>query len=375
MKKLLSIFSIALAAGLLSSCTEDFKDWADPIGNEPEAPYEVVFTATNAPAVDFNVTPETGSYIPVFIPTVKASVENATTIYTCEFHNADKTKSVKVPVNALGEAFDAEVSSAVIKLYGTASEQRVVPMTITAYTSCNGQAVVNKVETCTFTVTTAPVPVPEVWYISGNCVGNGTGSHLASSCVAMFPNPVNYEELIFACKLDNTSTFYIYKEEGKRYPVIGTSKADGTIISADDATAKANINPFQPGLTPGYYKIVFNVKSLQISYEPLDGTYEVFEAMGMPGSWQNWSPAENLMTAETTNATLENHDWSATVTFETDCEFKFCANRDWKNPNWGGATFPLGTCTGSDNIKATAGTYKVYFNDILKSFYFQAVEE
>ncbi len=365
-----------MVAGLLSSCTEDFKDWASPMGNDPEAPYEVVFTAASVPAVDFNVTPETGTLIPVFVPTVKANVENATTIFNCEFHNADKTKSVKVPVNAFGEAFDDMVQSAVIKLYGTASEQRVVPMTITAYTSCNGQAVVNKVETCTFTVTTAPVPVPEVWYISGNCVGNGTGSHLASSCVAMFPNPVNYEELIFACKLDKASTFWIYKKEGSRYPVIGTSKDDGTITSADDATAKANINPFKPELDEGYYKIVFNVKTLTISYEKLDVAGDVYTAMSMPGSWQAtaWTPSEDLMNPETTNATLENHDWSSTVTFATDCEFKFCANGAWGN-DWGSASFPLGTCVGGDNIKGTAGTYKVYFNDLLKSFYFEAVEE
>lgn len=377
MKKFLSIFSIALAAGLLSSCTEDFKDWANPLGNEPEAPYEVVFTAASAPAVDFNETPETGNLIPVFVPTIKANVENTTTIYNCVFHNADKTKSVKVPVNAFGEAFDDEVASAVIKLYGTASEQHVVPMTITAYTTCNGQAVVNTVETCTFTVTTAPVPVPEVWYISGNCVGNGTGSHLAAACVAMFPNPVNFEELIFACKLDPSSTFYIYKEEGKRYPVIGTSKDDGSIVSADDATAKANINPFQPGLDAGYYKIVFNVKSLTISYEKLDDTYKVYTAMAMPGSWQStaWSPGEDLMTAETTNATLENHDWSAKVTFATDCEFKFCADGSWDGDNWGNSGFPMGVVSPGDNIKGTAGTYKVIFNDILKSFYFEAVEE
>ncbi len=364
-----------MAAGLLSSCTEDFKDWALPMSNDPEVPCEVVFTAANAPEVDFNVTPETGGLIPVFIPTIKTNVEGTTTIYNCEFHNPDTQKSVKVPVNMLGEAFDDLVASAVIKLYGTASEKRVVPMTITAYTTCNGQAVVNKFETCTFTVTTAPVPVPEVWYISGNCVGNGTGGSTAASCVAMFPNPVNYEELVFACKLNNASTFWIYKEEGKRDPVIGTSEDDGAITTADDATAKGNLNPFQPGLAEGYYKIVFNVKNLTISYEKLDDSYDVYTSISMPGSWQAhaWTPGEDFMTAETTNATIENHDWSATVTFASDCEFKFAANGNW-DVSWGEASFPLGTCAGNANINATAGTYKVFFNDILKTFYFQTVE-
>lgn len=380
MKKFLSIFSIALAAGLLSSCTEDFKDWALPMSNDPEVPCEVVFTAANAPEVDFNVTPETGGLIPVFIPTIKTNVEGTTTIYNCEFHNPDTQKSVKVPVNSLGEAFDDLVASAVIKLYGTASEKRVVPMTITAYSTCNGQAVVNKFETCTFTVTTAPVPVPEVWYISGTCVGNGTGSHLASACVAMFPNPTNFEELIFACKLDKASTFLIYKEEGKRYPIIGTSKDDGTIFivnNADEAKEKGNPNPFKPELDEGYYKIVLNVKNLTISYEKLDGTYKVYTSMSIPGSWQTnqWSPGEDLMTPETTtNATRENHDWSTTVTFATDCKFKFCADGSWDSDNWGNSGFPMGTVSPGADISGTAGTYKVIFNDILKTFYFQSVE-
>lgn len=372
MKKFASILSIALAAGFLSSCTEDFKDWANPQSNDPEAPYEVVFTAANAPAVDFNVTPETGNLIPVFVPTVTANVEGTTTIYNCEFHNADKTKSVKVPVNGLGEAFDDEVVSAVIKLYGTASEQHVVPLTITAFTKCNGQAVVNKVETCTFTVTTVPVPVPEVWFMSGNSVGNATGSRFAEGCVPMYPNPDNYEEILFAGKFTADTYFRIYQKEGDRYPYI--AEKDGKPFVVNDAEAAGTAQDFKPGLD-GYYKVTLNVKNLTISYEPLEAP-EVFTCMAMPGSWQAnaWSPGEDLMTAETTAPGLENHDWSATVTFATDSEFKFCANGSWCGFDWGSLTFPIGYCNVGDNIKATAGTYKVIFNDILKVFYFQEAE-
>ncbi len=365
-----------MVAGLLSSCTEDFKDWANPQGNDPEAPFEVAFTATSAAAYDFN-TMEGVDTIQLFNPEVKASVEGATTEYAVVLHNADKTKSTDLRTFENGKARKDEVTSAVIKVAGTQSEQRVLPMTIIAYTKVNGQAVRKQVEDVNLTVTIVPVPVPEVWYISGNCVGNGTGSHLAAACVAMFPNSENYEELIFACKLNKASTFWIYKKEGSRYPVIGTSKDDGTITSADDAAAKGNLNPFKPELDEGYYEIVFNVKTLTITYEALDVAGDVYTAMAMPGSWQTntWTPSEDLMTPETTNATLENHDWSSSVTFATDCEFKFCANGDWCGFDWGSAACPLGTCVGGDNIKGTAGTYKVYFNDLLKSFYFEAVAE
>lgn len=377
MKKFASILSIALVAGLLSSCTEDFKDWANPQGNDPEAPFEVAFTATSAAAYDFN-TMEGVDTIQLFNPEVKASVEGATTEYAVVLHNADKTKSTDLRTFENGKARKDEVTSAVIKVAGTQSEQRVLPMTIIAYTKVNGQAVRKQVEDVNLTVTIVPVPVPEVWYISGNGIGNGTGSHLAAACVAMFPNPDNFEELIFACKLDKSSYFWIYKEEGKRYPVIGCSKDDGTITSADDATAKGNLNPFQPELEEGYYKIVFNVKTFTISYEKLEDSFKVYSSISMPGSWQAnaWSPGEDLMTPETiTLATRENHDWSATVTFASDCEFKFCADGSWDGDNWGNSGFPMGTASAGANIMGTAGTYKVIFNDILKSYYFQEVTE
>lgn len=376
MKKFASILSIALAAGLLSSCTEDFKDWANPMSNDPEAPFEVQFTATDTETFDFNEM-EGVDTIQIFKPTLHANVEGTTTEYAVELFNEESTKSTPLRTFEDGKALKSEVTSAIIKVCGTQSVLRHLNMAITAYTKVKGQTVRSEYKYVPLNVTIVPVPVPEVWYISGNCMGNGTGSHLASACVAMFPNSENYEELIYACKLDKASTFWIYKKEGSRYPVIGTSKDDGAITSADDAAAKGNLNPFKPELDEGYYKIVFNVKTLTISYEKLDVDGEVFTAMAMPGSWQTtaWSPGADLMTPETTNATLENHDWSATVTFATDCEFKFCANGDWCGKDWGSAAFPLGTCVGGDNINGTAGTYKVYFNDLLKSFYFEAVEE
>jgi len=361
-------------AGLFSSCNEDFKDWADPMTNGPETPVEVAVTAQPAQAYDFNKM-EGVEEIELFTPEVKCNVEDAFTLYQVTIHNADKTKSATIPC-VVNKATIANVTSAVIKVAGTQSEQRVLPMTIDAYTYVNGAAIHNTVEDVMLTVTIVPVPVPEVWYISGNFIGNGTGSHLAASCVAMFPNPENYEELIFGAKLNPSSTFRIYKQEGKRYPYIAKDKSSDALFTVEDASGVSSAENIMPGLSEGYYKITFNVKSMVITYEAIEG-HEAFTAMSMPGSWQSpqWTPADNLMTAETTQAALENHDWSTTVTFAEDCEFKFCANGSWCGNDWGSLQFPLGVANVSDNIKATAGTYKVTFNDLTKNFYFQAVEE
>lgn len=358
----------------LVSCTEDYTDWADIQGQGPETPVEVAFTAKGAPAYNFNEMGEVNE-IRIFTPEVQCNVEDATTTYAVVLNNEDKSKSAELPTYGDGMATIADVTSAIVKVAGTQSVERVLPMTIMAYTKVNGAAIVSKVENVMLTATIVPIPVPEVWFISGNCVGNGAGSYLAESCVAMLPNPDNFEEIIIGVKLNPSSTFRFYKQEGKgRYPYIAQSKTDGSLVTVESSTQVADAQNITPGLAEGYYKIVFNVKKMELTYEAIEG-FEPFTAMSLPGDYQGWAPANNTLNAETTSIALENHDWSGTVTFAEDTGFKFCANLDWCGNDWGSLTFPLGVANVSDNIKGTAGTYKVYFNDLTKYFYFQAVEE
>jgi len=67
----------------------------------------------------------------------------------------------------------------------------------------------------------------------------------------------------------------------------------------------------------------------------------------------------------------ENHNWTTTVTFNTDGEFKFSDGTVY----WGGSDFPYGTAStiGGEN-KYSAGTYTVFFNDITGQFYFIAAD-
>ncbi len=358
-------------AGTLVSCNEDFKDWADPQSSDPEAAVEVAFAATETQAYDFNEMTEQ-TQVQIFVPLLVCNVEGATNYFTATLYNADKTKSANIEVDNSGMATIDNVTSAIIAVAGTQSVQQTLPLVVTAYTTVNGVTVRNSDE-LTLTATIVPVPVPEVWYITGNFVGNATGSFLAAGCVPMYPNPDNYEELVFGAKMDPSSYFVIYKQEGKRYPYIAASKEDGSLITVESKEQVENAESIKPGLAAGYYRITYNVKSNTLSYEAIDG-HEAFTAMSMPGGYQGWDPSTNLMTAETTSPGLENHDWSVTVTFESDTKFKFCANLAWSGNDWGSTTFPIGLANVSDDIKATAGTYKVIFNDLTKNFYCEAVE-
>ena len=61
------------------------------------------------------------------------------------------------------------------------------------------------------------------------------------------------------------------------------------------------------------------------------------------------------------------------ITYDANADLKF-ANGSW-DVNWGATAFPLGYGTnGGPNIPVKAGAYRVYFNDCLGLYYFQATE-
>ena len=68
-----------------------------------------------------------------------------------------------------------------------------------------------------------------------------------------------------------------------------------------------------------------------------------------------------------------SHVWTATVTFDADCEAKFRANGEWA-VSWGGDSFPYSTIKSGNNILVKAGTYTVVLNDIDGNYYFFAKE-
>ena len=72
---------------------------------------------------------------------------------------------------------------------------------------------------------------------------------------------------------------------------------------------------------------------------------------------------------------MENHDWiKKNATYNNDTELKFAADASW-DVNWGSTGFPYGQGTqGGPNIVVPAGTYHVYFNDILGTYNFVPVE-
>ncbi len=130
MKKLFYILGIGL---LMASCTEDFKDWADPMSNS-ESPASASAVVAAAGAIDF--TTITADSVLLFTPTYKAE-EGATVTNTVTLFNGDNSRSVNV--DDQGRAKTTELRDAIEALYGVPEDVFNVPINVVTVVRVNGQ--------------------------------------------------------------------------------------------------------------------------------------------------------------------------------------------------------------------------------------------
>lgn len=119
----------------------------------------------------------------------------------------------------------------------------------------------------------------------------------------------------------------------------------------------------------GYYTLTVNSEKLTGTFEAADVTPTEHASMEFVGSFEpgdGWGTEPIYLTPMNMK-----HLWYAQVTFAADCEGKFRANGGWDH-NWGGDSFPYSTVKSGNNIKVTAGTYEVVFNDLDGNYYFFA---
>ena len=114
----------------------------------------------------------------------------------------------------------------------------------------------------------------------------------------------------------------------------------------------------------GYYTITLNSIKNEMEIEKAEITPNLYASMGLIGEMTGWSSDVVMHPFQTQN----NHLWYLEYTFDSNSEFKFRANAAWGS-DWGGLTFPMGLAA-PDNIKGTAGTYMIMYNDIDGFYYF-----
>ena len=221
---------------------------------------------------------------------------------------------------------------------------------------------------------------PVLWYMVGNCIGsndwdNGEGS-VGTGLIPLLPQPGADVDangntlLVYAGYFPAGGQFKFVKIPGKWDDQMNYTNLEGDSPVTDEDGDNHNIGIPEDG----YYKIEMNTATQKFTMVKLDGTYTEHATITMPGDYQGWDAGGNAMTAMGKRENTETHDWYLKgVTFESNAELKF-ANGTW-DINWGGTDFPLGIGTqGGPNIPVKAGTYNIYFNDILGLYYFLATE-
>lgn len=214
----------------------------------------------------------------------------------------------------------------------------------------------------------------QLWYLIGACIGDGSWSIGGDVGVAMIPMYPVYKDDGSVVPGEIQYVGYFPADQGfKLIQVPGSwdaqwGQGDAGYVKNDGGSSDIKLP------ADGYYMIHLNTATDELTIEPYVLAVGVYNQIAMPGNYQGWDTGSDLMNPMSTLDNVENHDWYLkSVTYE-ETTLKFAADNSW-DVNWGGKGFPHGLGTqGGPDIAVPAGTYNVYFNDILGTYNFVPVE-
>ena len=294
------------------------------------------------------------------------------------------------------KTFDQEYTTVKAKLsaadIATALEQithyakNAVPATQKMYVRVRAAFAGDTIYSNTVTVNVAPYYIelkdaaPVEWYLIGSCIGDGTWGNSGAANVGKSLIPLymidgqEYDRKTGTGKISYTGffpadgQFKLVKNPGSWDTQIDYGKF--TNISGDSKFEKSSDGNVVVK-TAGYYTVTVDTKDGTATIEKYTSAVTQHAAIFLAGDYNSWNVTSGGMDAISTYAGAENHNWTTTVTFNADGEFKFSDGTLY----WGGIDFPYGTAnTTGGKIKYSAGTYTVFFNDITGQYYFIAPE-
>ena len=174
---------------LMASCTEDYKDWADPIVNGPEEPISVGISVSPANAIDFAT--YTGAKAQLFNASI-VGIEGAEAVYGAEITNEDGSESIALEVDGDLCVETKELEDAVISLYGRRPVARTIPVKVVGLIDVKGTAIASTGSTTLTATPNAPV-IEDAYYITGSINGwnnSDTTYELNNGGEDAYENPV-----------------------------------------------------------------------------------------------------------------------------------------------------------------------------------------
>lgn len=356
MKKLSLYISIALAGLFMGSCSEDFKDWADPQTNPQEDAVTIPgFTATGAQAINFaNVETDSVSTFTLSEAALPAgfTLENARLELTPQgVENATKTT---VNTSIEGKGAVADLSAAVVSVYGKRPSARTFDAQVYVNAVKDGQAVLIDAGKINLVMTPKAPFIDTNYYLVGLMTDWKLDTNLkfAHSDADVYEDPVF--TIMFTTTADNqywkiipqgnVDAGDIWKVENAPKGVVGVEKdgddaMSGTLLTTTSKGEKANAGKIAKA---GTYQMTINMMDYTYSIKQIAPEYYLV------GALQSWSDQNMscLMTAET--AMVQNF----TTKWTGDANLKI-----WLGSDFGKWDNAFGSAAG-DGVSAAEGKLK-----------------
>ena len=360
MKKLSLYISIALAGLFMGSCSEDFKDWADPQTNPQEDAITIPgFTATAAQAIDFaSVTTDSVNTFSLSSAALPEgfTLANARLELTPQgVENATKT-TVNTDLNGKGAV--ADLAPVVESAYGKRPTARTFDAQVYVNAVKDGQAVLIDAGKINLVMTPKAPFIDTNYYL----VGQMTDWSLDTKFKFTHSDADVYEDPVFTIMFTTTDDNQYWKiipqgnvdagniwaVENDPKGVVGVEKdgddaMSGTLLTTTSKGEKANAGKIAKA---GIYQMTINMMDYTYSIKQIAPEYYLV------GALQSWSDQNMscLMTAET--AMVQNF----TTKWTGDANMKIWLGSDFgKWDNAFGSASGDGVNTAEGKLKAGGG--------------------
>lgn len=360
MKKLSLYISIALAGLFMGSCSEDFKDWADPQTNPQEDAITIPgFTATAAQAIDFaSVTTDSVNTFSLSSAALPEgfTLANARLELTPQgVENATKT-TVNTDLNGKGAV--ADLAPVVESAYGKRPTARTFDAQVYVNAVKDGQAVLIDAGKINLVMTPKAPFIDTNYYL----VGQMTDWSLDTKFKFTHSDADVYEDPVFTIMFTTTDDNQYWKiipqgnvdagniwaVENNPKGVVGVEKdgddaMSGTLLTTTSKGEKANAGKLAKA---GIYQMTINMMDYTYSIKQIAPEYYLV------GALQSWSDQNMscLMTAET--AMVQNF----TTKWTGDANMKIWLGSDFgKWDNAFGSASGDGVNTAEGKLKAGGG--------------------
>ena len=356
MKKLSLYISIALAGLFMGSCSEDFKDWADPQTNPQEDAITIPgFTATAAQAIDFaSVTTDSVNTFSLSSAALPEgfTLGNARIELTPQgVENATKTT---VNTDLDGKGAVADLASVVESAYGKRPTARTFDAQVYVNAVKDGQAVLIDAGKINLVMTPKAPFIDTNYYL----VGQMTDWSLDTKFKFTHSDADVYEDPVFTIMFTTTDDNQYWKiipqgnvdagniwaVENNPKGVVGVEKdgddaMSGTLLTTTSKGEKANAGKLAKA---GTYQMTINMMDYTYSIKQIAPEYYLV------GALQSWSDQNMscLMTAET--AMVQNF----TTKWTGDANLKI-----WLGSDFGKWDNAFGSASG-DGVSAAEGKLK-----------------